>query len=540
MPGIISGLTALMNANAAKGRGLDYAVGSLQSAYDSINDLTKGYNVFERRNADLADSFSLSVTRAAALGDRLDKLSKSLGIGGDAMRQITTNLKDLIGPFATLNDLAKDDFGKALYKTSDLLMKNYKLSGAVTNKLIQATHKSGKNLEIEIGRRIAITNEIEKAMGGVELTSETLEDVANLSADLQLHYGKMPGQLELSVIKAKQLGISMAQLKSTGDNLLNIETSIGQEMEYQLLTGRRLVDNEGNSLTNKYRIAQMQGKSSEQANIIYEILQKEGKSLNENYMGRQKMAELLNMDEATLGKMLQKYEAIKDLPGAEKLFGLTGEALLSELSNVTSNAATIAAAASVDDARPTNVVLEDIKDQLTTGGIMAILDTTGLTGEAIAGAQRGLRINTAKGAGAGLEAGATGAFGAAAVGVGVNLASELASIPGIVANAFLDVLGGGKTISKTNPLPVAVVAEAAGNDFASFGGSNRMLLGPAGAMSINDNDLVLGGTNLFGGKGSSGDVMQFAAAVVAAINNQTRELKADPVFGRGLTNSYYG
>ena len=377
-------------------------------------------------------------------------------------------------------------------------------------------------------------------MGGVELTSETLEDVANLTADLQLHYGKMPGQLELSVIKAKQLGISMAQLKSTGDNLLNIETSIGQEMEYQLLTGRRLVDNEGNSLTNKYRIAQMQGKSSEQANIIYEILQKEGKSLNENYMGRQKMAELLNMDEATLGKMLQKYEAIKDLPGAEKLFGLTGEALLSELSNVTSNAATIAAAASVDDARPTNVVLEDIKDQLTTGGIMAILDTTGLTGEAIAGAQRGLRINTAKGAGAGLEAGATGAFGAAAVGVGVNLASELASIPGIVANAFLDVLGGGKTISKTNPLPVAVVAEAAGNDFASFGGSNRMLLGPAGAMSINDNDLVLGGTNLFGGKGSSGDVMQFAAAVVAAINNQTRELKADPVFGRGLTNSYYG
>lgn len=540
MPGIISGLTALMSANAAKGRGLDYAVGSLQSAYDSINDLTKGYNVFERRNADLAESFSLSVTRAAALGDRLDKLSKSLGIGGDAMRQITTNLKDLIGPFATLNDLVNDDFGQSLYKTSNLLMKNYKLSGAVANKLIQATHKSGKNLEIEIGRRIAITNEIEKAMGGVELTSETLEDVANLTADLQLHYGKMPGQLELSVIKAKQLGISMAQLKTTGDNLLNIETSIGQEMEYQLLTGRRLVDNEGDSLTNKYRIAHIQGKSSEQANIMFDILQKEGKTLNENMFARQKMAELLNMDEGTLGKMLQKYEAIQDLPGAKDLFGLTGDALLSKLSTANATAAQIAAAAGADDARPTNVVLEDIKDQLTTGGIMAILDTTGLTGEAIAGAQRGLRINAAKGASAGLKAGATGAFGAAAVGVGVNLTSELASIPGIVANAFLDVIAGGKTISETNPLPVAVVGATDTHDFYSGPGGGRMLLGPEGALSLNNNDFVFGGTKPFGGKGSSGDITQFAAAVVAAITNQTRELKADPVFGRGLTNSYYG
>ena len=32
----------------------------------------------------------------------------------------------------------------------------------------------------------------------------------------------------------------------------------------------------------------------------------------------------------------------------------------------------------------------------------------------------------------------------------------------------------------------------------------------------------------------------FAQAVVTAIDRQTRELKADRVFGPGLTNSYYG
>ena len=104
----------------------------------------------------------------------------------------------------------------------------------------------------------------------------------------------------------------------------------------------------------------------------------------------------------------------------------------------------------------------------------------------------------------------------------------------------MGLLVGNKPVNKTNPMPVLVNATTSGDDFASFGGGGRLLLGPEGAMSINNNDVVLGGTNLFGNKGASADVMQMAAAIVAAINNQTRELKSDPVFGRGLSNSYYG
>jgi hypothetical protein len=528
---------------SAQGLGLDYTVGAAQNAFKEVNKLTAKYDVFERRNAGLAESFNLSVLRAAELGDQLDKLAKDFDLGGDAMRQLTIDLKGLIGPFATLNDLATTDFGKKLIKSSALLRNNYGLSADSANKLIRATQKQGKDLDIEIGKRIKITDHIEAALGGIELTSETLDDVANLSADLQLQYGKMPGMLELSVIKAKQLGISMQQLHTTGKNLLNIETSIGQEMEYQLLSGRRLVDNNGESLTNQYRMAVMQKNSSKQASIMFELLQKEGKTLNENFLAREKMAELLGMDEATLSTMLQKYEAIQDLPGAARLFGLTGDALLSELKTLTTDAATIAAAATAGDQRSTETILESLEDKLTTGGIQAILKETGESGASIAGAQRRTRISAGTGADGTLSAGMKGAYIGSAAGVALSVGSDLASLAGIVANAFLDVLGGGKTISKTNPIPVAVVGTAGlttGNDFASFGGGNRMLLGPEGAMSINNNDLVLGGTSLFGNKNSGGDIMQFAAAVVAAINNQTRELKSDPVFGQGLSNSYYG
>ena len=526
---------------SAQGLGLDYTVGAAQNAFQEVNKLTAKYNVFERRNADLAQSFNLSVLRAAALGDQLDKLAKDFDLGGDAMRQLTIDLKGLIGPFATLNDLATTDFGKKLIKSSALLRNNYGLSADSANKLIRATQKHGKDLEIEIGKRIKITDHIEAALGGIELTSETLDDVASLTSDLQVQYGKMPGMLELSVIKAKQLGISMSTLHATGKNLLNIESSIGQEMEYQLLTGRRLVDNNGESLTNQYRMAVFQKDSSKQANIMFELLQKEGKTLNDNFLAREKMAELLGMDEATLSTMLQKYEAIQDLPGAEKLFGLTGDALLSELKTLTTDAATIAAAATAGDQRSTETILESLEDKLTTGGIRAILDTTGQTGASIAGAQRNTRINAGTGAAGTLDAGMTGAYAGSAAGVLLSVGSDLASLGDIVGNAFLNVLGGGKAISKTNPIAVVGTTGTPGvNDFASFGGGNRMLLGPEGAMSINNNDLVLGGTSLFGNKNSGGDIMQFAAAVVAAINNQTRELKSDPVFGQGLSNSYYG
>jgi hypothetical protein len=99
---------------------------------------------------------------------------------------------------------------------------------------------------------------------------------------------------------------------------------------------------------------------------------------------------------------------------------------------------------------------------------------------------------------------------------------------------------GNTPISKTNPMPITITGTEDANDFYSGPGGGRLLLGPEGAMSINNNDVVMGGTNLFGGKGGGGDVMQMAAAIVSAINNQTRELKSDPVFGRGLSNSYYG
>jgi hypothetical protein len=330
----------------------------------------------------LQKTFGLSIQQAAEMGEEIDSLAQSFGIGGEAMLALQSNLKPLIGIFASKKGFAKATdsvglFEKSLINSTKYLTMNFKLSGAVANKYAELYSGANGGLENQLASHVSISSIIENTLPGIEITQDLLSDMAGLTSDIQLQYGKMPGSLELAVIKAKQLGINMAQLNATGQNLLNIESSIGQEMEYQLLSGRRLVDNQGNSLTNKYREAMLTGKSNDMAMTLNEILEKEGDTLRTNMFARKQMAELLNMDEATLARMLKKQEILKRLPNGQDLMKLTGDELAAKLATLQAQgglaAADIAAVMAGDDLRSTDEKLNSVLDQMTTTGIKTML-----------------------------------------------------------------------------------------------------------------------------------------------------------------------
>lgn len=527
-------------ANLGKLQAASNTIGSMQFAMAEFNKTFANTDIIEKRFQSLQSTFGLSIKQAGELGEQFDDLATAMGIGGEAVMAIQTNLKGLIGAFAGRKGFgaAADTFGKSLAVTSKALMMNYRLSGDIANKYIELYAGANEGLEQHLTNQVNISTAIEQAVPGLEITAELISEMASLSADTEMQFGRMPGQLELAVIKAKQLGINMKQLTNTGDNLLNIESSIGQEMEYQLLSGRRLVDNQGNSLTNRYREAMITGKANDMAMTMNEILEKEGDTLRTNMFARKQMAELLNMDEATLAKMLKKQEILKKLPNGQDLMKLTGADLAAKLATSGLAAADIAGVMAADDLRSTDEKLNDVLDQMTTTGIKTML-VSGYGAQAENASNA--RVGMAKGAAGligGIASGFSGPSNAAALAkFGLDIATNVGTA---LTGGGMGLLVGNKPVNKTNPMPVLVTATTGMDDFASFGGGGRLLLGPEGAMSINNNDVVLGGTNLFGNKGASADVMQMAAAIVAAINNQTRELKSDPVFGRGLSNSYYG
>lgn len=526
-------------ANLGKLQAASNTIGSMQFAMSEFNKTFANTNIIEERFKSLQTTFGLSIKQAGELGEQFDDLATAMGIGGEAVMAIQTNLKGLIGAFAGRKGfgVAADAFGKSLAVTSKALMMNYRLSGDIANKYIELYADANEGLEQHLTNQVNISTAIEQAVPNLEITAELISEMASLSADTEMQFGRMPGQLELAVIKAKQLGINMKQLTATGDNLLNIESSIGQEMEYQLLSGRRLVDNQGNSLTNRYREAMITGKANDMAMTMNEILEKEGNTLRTNMFARKQMAELLNMDETTLARMLKKQEILKSLPNGQDLMKLTGADLAAKLATSGLAAADIAAVMAGDDLRSTDEKLNDVLDQMTTTGIKTVL-VSGYGAQAQKASDA--RVGMATGAATLIGGAASAAFGPAQTAAIGQLGYNIATNVGAALSGGMGLLVGNKPVNKTNPMPVLVIPTTNMDDFASFGGGGRLLLGPEGAMSINNNDVVLGGTKLFGNKGASADVMQMAAAIVAAINNQTRELKSDPVFGRGLSNSYYG
>ena len=537
---LIGDLTAAVGAidNMGKQRAMQSIVSGLESQLGKFTAFAKDLTILEQRFTGLQTSMGLTIEQTAVLGQNIDDFANSIGVGGKAIMELQKELKGVIGPFSKMSDLITNTYGKDMLRTSKALQMNLRLSSDTANKYIEMASQSGKSLEKTLADHIQISNYIEQQVKGTEVTQEMISEMANQTADVSLHFGRLPGQLELAVIKSKQLGINMAQLKTTGDNLLNIETSIGQEMEYQLLSGRRLVDNQGKSLTNKYREQMIAGKSSDMASTLNQILEQEGDTLRTNMFARKQMAELLSMDEATLAKMLNKQEILKKLPNGQDLMKLTGADLAAKLATSGLAAADIAGVMAADDLRSTDEKLNSVLDQMTTTGIKAMLVSGyGAQAQNASNARVGMATGAAELIG-GIASTFSGPSNAAALAkFGLNIATNVGSA---LTGGGLGLLVGDKPVTKTNPMPVLVTATTSGDDFASFGGGGRLLLGPEGAMSINNNDVVLGGTNLFGNKGASADVMQMAMAIVAAINNQTRELKSDPVFGRGLSNSYYG
>jgi hypothetical protein len=161
-------------------------------------------------------------------------------------------------------------------------------------------------------------------------------EISALTSDVQLQYSRIPGNLELAVLKAKALGLSMENLKTAGDNLLDIESSIGNELEYQLLTGRRLLVDGNKSLTNEYRMAAMRGDANKQAELMNKFLTTEGDTLRNNLFARKKASELLGIDEQTLAKSLQKQKIASEL-GIESLMNLSEDKVISEIENLKKN-----------------------------------------------------------------------------------------------------------------------------------------------------------------------------------------------------------
>ena len=315
-------------------QGLGQVITYQKNYQTQIESLYKSMTALEQANKDLSKEFGLNAKNGAILAKAIRGLSTESGVGEDKLFEYAKSLRSLTGGMLTAKNITTT-YGKALVNARQIMITNLGVSeDAADGYELMAAGMGKSGLQL-LSNQSKLAAAIGKKTGldSMAIQRDLTEEIGNLTADLQMRYDKIPGSLELAVLKSKALGLSMRDLASTGDNLLNIESSIGTELEYQLLSGKRLLVDGKKSLTDAYRRATIEGDADEQARLINHLLEDQGEILQKNMFARKKASELLGIDESVLAKSIQKREALVKL-GAEELMNLKAddfEAALSKL-----------------------------------------------------------------------------------------------------------------------------------------------------------------------------------------------------------------
>lgn len=305
----------------------------------SLVELSKAFSYYEQRGKELNKSLGVTSEKAAGVTQTLDELTTYLSVGGDKAQKYAGTLNKIATGFINADNLSTI-FGKTLIQSQEIMQNNLKITEQAAQGFELYAAGFDKIGLDQLAMQNSIAEEIEAQTGMLGVQRDLTETIGNLAANLQTQYGRLPGTLELAVLKSRALGMSIADLDKSGQNLLNIESSIGQELEYQLLTGRRLIGDQktagklaGKSLTNAYREATIRGDANQQANIMNQILKQEGDTLQNNLFARQEMAKLLGTDEASLARSIQQRKLLQQL-GAEELMELGADDFQAGLKNL--------------------------------------------------------------------------------------------------------------------------------------------------------------------------------------------------------------
>jgi len=315
-------LDSLTNTQNSNSQGLGKTIGLYQTMNDKIVDLVKNITFLEEHNSQLNKIFKVGSGTAQVYAETIRRIGDSIGFSDATVTKYVGGLNELTNGFlmsskvSTAAGTAYRDQMIAFqtYAVESLGLSEEQATGFQKYAGIMGVTAAGASNAIQAVSAAAAT---EMGIDALTAQHDILAGIGEMSDEVRMNYSKIPGSLELAVLKAKALGVTMDQLDNIGKNLMNIEQSVGQEMEYQLLTGNRLLTQDNKSFTNEYRMAKMTRNSTKQAELLSDILEDQADDLENNYMAREKFQEMTGMNDKELSAVLTKNRIAKELGVAE-------------------------------------------------------------------------------------------------------------------------------------------------------------------------------------------------------------------------------
>ena len=204
---------------------IDFAIGQM------VDALIKA----DTQTGQLAKAFGTSYSEANSLRNELNtvaNLSGDINITTGALQESLIAVNKEFGTATMFSgELLKDftNMTKVMGYTDEAAAKLSKITVATGTDLSDNTAQIlGTAAAFNVTNNLALNEK------------EIVEEVAKASAAVTVSLGMQPKAISRSVLEAKKLGLELEQVEGIAESLLNFESSISNELEAELLTGRSL------------------------------------------------------------------------------------------------------------------------------------------------------------------------------------------------------------------------------------------------------------------------------------------------------------
>jgi hypothetical protein len=263
----------------------------------------------DKATGELAKGFNMSYQAASALREDLNtvaNLSADANVNTKGLQESMMAVGKTLGSNAKLN---KEDL---------VTFTKLREQSGMTNENLASMQRfaltTGGTLEDNTSEFLAQAQITAQNNGVVLNTKQLLEETANVSDAIKLSAGGTAGGFAKAAAQVKALGMSLDQVDSIANSLLQFEDSITAELEAELLVGKDLT-------LEKARQAALNG---DLATVGEEISKQIGSSAEFTKMNRiqqEALAKSVGMTRDDLAKTLVEKEALAGLSGKEAKAG---------------------------------------------------------------------------------------------------------------------------------------------------------------------------------------------------------------------------
>jgi hypothetical protein len=259
--------------------------------YEILSDVTKQANAF-------AEATGVTFSQARGIVDQARAAGSTYDIQLATSKEILAVQQETISEFGNMAMLTTDvaanvaEMGKAFGYGS-------KQAALVNNQFI-SMGMSGE--EAANTQRELAANALK---AGVNVGT-VMKDITANAKQASKYFGGNVKALTAAAEQAAKLGISLKDMTSIADKLLDIESSLQNQFELQAMTGKQIN-------LDKARELALEGKIAEASQAVYEQIGGIAEFEKMRPLERRKLAEMMGMEVHELEKSLAIQEQMKDL-----------------------------------------------------------------------------------------------------------------------------------------------------------------------------------------------------------------------------------